>query len=359
MAKSLKQLGLRMINGEDQSLLGDAGRIGTSIVEPFYSLAMTVRNACYDRGIFATHDLGRRTISVGNITTGGTGKTPVVRWLCEQLKKRSRHPAILLRGYGGGTFSDEAQLLKDSLIQVPVQANPSRTTGAAQVLKDHPDVDVFVLDDAFQHRKVRRDFNLVLISATQPFGFGHVLPRGLLRESLRGLARADAFLITRSSLVLVERLLEIERFLSEHHPSVPVFHSDHRISKIWMPVTDEESALKSYEVERVFLTAGIGDPAAFAKLIAGFGCHVVGTYWVADHHVLTKREIILIGKQAQEANADIVLTTEKDWVKMKLQMPQASDLSVGVVKLELGFRNGDEERLLELISKKISPDADG
>ena len=218
MPSSFKQSGLRIISGENTSAIARVVRGLAGVVEPFYSAAMRVRNAAYDRGLFHAHDLGRPTISVGNITTGGTGKTPVVIWLARQLREQGRRPAILLRGYGATQQhgSDEAALLEQSLnsnstIRIPVQANPSRVRGAAEVLQKSPEVDFFLLDDAFQHRRAKRDFNLVLINATEPFGFGHVLPRGLLREPLAGLKRADAFLITRCSLASTEAVAVIDR----------------------------------------------------------------------------------------------------------------------------------------------------
>jgi len=352
MSSSFKQFGLRAISGEDKSLAAGISRCIAAVVEPFYAATMRIRNACYDRGLFASHDLDRPTISVGNITTGGTGKTPVVKWLADQLRQRGKHPAILLRGYGStdSQSSDEAQLLKDGL-KIPVMANPSRILGAAEVLRQHPEVDVFILDDAFQHRRAKRDFNLVLISATQPFGFGHVLPRGLLREPLAGLVRADAFLITRCSLVPVDAVNAIDTFLRSSYFAKPIYHCDHLHSGLWIPATNQTLPMESLAGQKVFVTAGIGDPAAFARQIESVGAVIVGTRWFEDHHAFASSEIQFLIDAAKHAGADRIITTEKDWVKIKTADP-ANGL-IAVTKLEIHFREMDGQKLIDKIEEKI------
>jgi tetraacyldisaccharide 4'-kinase len=365
MPDSLKQFGLRIITGQDHSPFASVMRGMLAIAEPFYSIAMTIRNACYDHGILITHDLGRPTISVGNITTGGTGKTPVVQWLADELRRRGHRPAILLRGYASAVTgsSDEAQLLDQSLnaeqeTAIPVQANPSRLQGAADVLRDHPQVTHFILDDGFQHRRAKRDFNLVLVSATQPFGFDHVLPRGLLREPLSGLGRADAFLITRCSLATVEALARIESFLAGHHPTTPIFHCDHVQSGLLMPSMGSTIPMESLAGQKVFVVAGIGDPTALERQIAMSGCQIVGTKWFPDHHAFTSVEVNSILEEAKLKGAALLLTTEKDWVKMKGYTVSEAVPAIGVLKLQIEFRPGDARRLLTLaLSRTTAPDA--
>jgi tetraacyldisaccharide 4'-kinase len=360
MANSLKQFGLRAISGEDRTLAGKMARVAASAVEPVYSAAMRLRNVFYDRGIFRGHDLGRPTISVGNITTGGTGKTPVVCWLAEQLRSRGRRPAILLRGYGAsdGHGSDEARLLDCALngldrSRIPVEANPSRVAGAADVLAARSDVDVFVLDDAFQHRRARRDFNLVLISATLPFGYGQVLPRGLLREPLSGLGRADAFLITRCGLVKADALAEIDRLLKDRHPQIPVYHCDHEHAGLWLPMENRGLPMDAIAGEKIFITAAIGDPESFRRQIESLGCSVVGARWFADHHAFSPNDVDALAAAAKGAGADRLVTTEKDWVKLSPLMTDRAR-AIAVVQLRVGFRERDGERLLAQVERMIT-----
>ncbi len=368
MVDSFEQFGLRVISGKDRSPFAAILRGGLRVIEPFYACAMRMRNACYDRGIFRVHDLGRPTISVGNITTGGTGKTPVVQWLATQLRSRGHRPAILLRGYGSSAAhpSDEAQLLDLALNKtevdapqspgclhpgkmtpmIPVMANPSRIEGATRVLSNHPGITHFILDDGFQHRKAKRDFNLVLISATEPFGFGHVLPRGLLREPLSGLARANAFLITRSSLVNGDTLTAIEERLKISHPNIPIFRCDHEQKSVYLPQTDETISMSGLRDRRVFLTAGIGDPLAFERQISRAGAVIAGSRWWPDHHRTTAEEITALTTAAEQAGATLLLTTAKDWVKLRSLEPR---FAVGVVHVEITFATGHEQMLLSLM----------
>src|SRR4051812_23350103 len=189
----------RVMNGTERGVAAMSLRALTSAIEPIYRGVVNARNARFDRGR-SVQRVDRPVISVGNITTGGTGKTPVVRWLADALRARGIQPAILMRGYKSapGQTSDEQELLRSQLPSVVVHANPDRVAGAQEVLRDHPDVQAFILDDGFQHRRLHRDFDLVLIDATNPFGYDRLLPRGLLREPLAGLARAHAILITRA-----------------------------------------------------------------------------------------------------------------------------------------------------------------
>jgi tetraacyldisaccharide 4'-kinase len=357
LKQSFQQFGLGVIRGTDRSITATLARGIAGAIEPFYSAAMRLRNAAYDRGFQPAHDLGRPTISVGNITTGGTGKTPVVKWLADQLRQRGRRPAILLRGYAAarGQSGDEAQTLRDSL-NLPVQENPSRVRGAAAVLQQHPETDLFILDDGFQHRRARRDFNLVLISATQPFGHGHVLPRGLLREPLSGLKRADAFLLTRCSLVSNSELLAIDQRLGSLQPRVPIFHCDHHLAGVWMPTGEQLLpgeqllAVESLVGRKVFLAAAIGDPVSFKQQVDSLGCNIVGCRWFDDHHPFNAAEMDSLAGAATAVEAELILVTEKDWVKMKALVWK---VAVGVLKLEIRFREGDAERLLGQMREKV------
>src|SRR5580658_2492398 len=176
----------QIMGGEDSSPGAIALRTAAAIAEPFYAAATDLRNRLYDWSILKTHPLGRPTVSVGNLTTGGTGKTPIVQWMTRRLLAEGHKPAILMRGYkstaNGG--SDERALLETP--QIPVIADPDRRGGAIMALRQHPGTTVFVLDDGMQHRRAARDFELVLIHAAHPWGYGHVFPRGLLRESING-----------------------------------------------------------------------------------------------------------------------------------------------------------------------------
>ena len=188
------------MSGERRGVRASVLRGTLGAAEPLYAAAVRGRNWLFDRGV-GVRRLPRPVVSVGNITAGGTGKTPVVLWLADRLRRKGRRPAVLLRGYEAeGRPQRRADAARGAARtrrarcrpRIAVGVNPNRLAGGDGVLRGRPDVDVFVLDDGFQHRKLARDFDLVLIDAAQPFGYGHVHPRGLLREPLAGLRRADA-----------------------------------------------------------------------------------------------------------------------------------------------------------------------
>jgi tetraacyldisaccharide 4'-kinase len=357
MGESSHQSILRILSGEDRSLVARLTRAATAVVEPFYAGMMSARNLGYTRGILTSTRLPHPTISVGNITTGGTGKTPVVRWLANRLREGGRRPAVLLRGYRSDAsgHSDEQQLLERGLNWanvpvIPVIANPDRVAGASRAVSVCADVDTFVLDDGFQHRRVRRDFDLVLISATDPFGFKHVLPRGLLRESLVGLRRADAVLITRWSQADDATRRAIESEITRLDSQMPIFHADHLQAGIWAPAGDQREPIESLRDQRVFVVCGIASPAAFAGQIKSLGAQVIGERFFADHHSYSLGDLEAIRAQASAAGVKRIITTEKDWVKIAaLKDLQRSQVPISVVEMNIGFVAGDEERLFERI----------
>jgi tetraacyldisaccharide 4'-kinase len=359
MVKAVQQFGLRVINGQERSLIGRAVRVGLTIAEPFYAGVMRLRNWCFDHRIRRILDLGRPTISVGNITTGGTGKTPVVLWLANAMRERGHRPAVLLRGYGStrSGVSDEQTLLAQSLndagsevlrragsevqktpASILVRANPSRVEAAKSVLLDDPSVDLFILDDGFQHRKATRTFDLVLISAVEPFGYDHVLPRGLLREPLAGLKRASAFLITHSSPA---RDSKIEAALRDINAAAPIFRADHIQATIRVASTDQRLPIAQLSGENVFVFAGIGDPESFARQLESAGCAIVAHRWFADHHPYVANDIDSLAAAAKDAGASWLLTTQKDWVKIAGVLPSPLPIPIGVVELSIAFADGD------------------
>jgi tetraacyldisaccharide 4'-kinase len=350
---------IALLNGANRSAFARIARAGLSLIEPFYAAIMRTRNALYDRTIFAAQTLPRPTISIGNLTTGGTGKTPVVHWLAERLIERGMRPAILMRGYRqrGGADSDEQRMLDDYLgDRGIVIANPDRVAGAAEAMQKQPPPDVFLLDDAFQHRRVARDFNLLLINAAEPFGFGHVLPRGLLREPIAGVRRADSILITHCSATSDDQITDIEHRIAQHNPTVPIFHCDHLHAGLHPADADSSETLFPMEDlarRRFFLFCGIGDPSSLQKQFARFGDSFAGSHFFADHHAYREQDLTMLRRAALQANADTLVTTEKDWVKVG-RLPSARD-GLPILRLELRLRFADdaEQQLLERVLQRI------
>lgn len=319
--------------------------------EPVYAGIMRVRNARYNRG-WGVRRLDRPVISVGNITTGGTGKTPVVHWLCERLRAVGHRPAVLMRGYkaAAGERGDEERLLdgllnRDGEAPVPIGAGADRLARGAEVLRERPQISVFVLDDGFQHRRLARDFELVLIDAANPFGFGHVLPRGLLREPLRGLGRADALLITRVGSMDDPGLEGIIATIRKFSPRAPILRCDHVHGAVMTPEGQRE--VHDMRDTPVFLFTGIGNPEAFARQ-AGASFRVTGQRFFGDHHAYGRVDLEGLQAEAGRSGAGALLTTEKDYVKVA-ELIREGDLPIWRTKLSLRFHGEDEKSLLETI----------
>lgn len=397
---------LRILSGEDRRFFAGALRGGLSLVEPAYSTVTRLRNHLYDRGTLASHPLPRPTISIGNITTGGTGKTPLVRWLAEQLACRSIRPAILMRGYHAPKSklprnpskrttttdpqpaspptraqSDEERMLADYLdARANVIANPDRLAGAASAMALDPAPDVFLLDDGFQHRRVRRDLDIVLIDATHPFGHGHVLPRGLLREPLSGLSRAHLLIITRANLVDPSEADRIEAELRKWNRDAPILRANHVLAGL-KPTDVPASEPPEFPIEdllrrRFFVFAGIANPDALARQLEPYRDSLAGARWFPDHHAYQPEELAEVFKTATTSGAQVIVTTEKDWVKLAslpgadrtprtnatpatptptAENPITPPDNPPILRLELAlsFEKNDDQRLIEAILPKI------
>lgn len=372
---------LRILSGEARGAGPTLARAGLRLAEPFYATAMRLRNLSFSRGWRKIHPLPLDTVSVGNLTTGGTGKTPVVRWLAERLRDAGRRPAILMRGYtvGEATVSDEQLMLEEQLHRgshrrVIVHANPDRVAGAQAVVRHDPDADLFILDDGFQHRRAGRDFDLVLVNATNPFGYGHVLPRGLLREPLSGLKRADAVLITRSDQIEDLARGLIKQTIRRYNPDVPIYCARHALTGVLMD-NDAEMTLRrdapalrlqgtrspqaqpseafadlgKLATPNVFAFAGIGDPTGLSAQLRQFAPRFAGEHWFGDHHAYSKVDLLMLDTKARDAGANLLLTTEKDWAKIRHLDRTAMTTPIGRVAMAIRFMEDDEARLLEQV----------
>jgi tetraacyldisaccharide 4'-kinase len=344
-------------SGSETGPRATALRAGLGVAEPFYSAASRLRNWLFDAGIRKVHRLPVPVVSIGNITTGGTGKTPMVRWLAEQLRGAGHRPAILSRGYRaqGAGLGDELTMLDRQLnggTQAPIflRANPDRVAGGQTLLAEHPEVDFLVLDDAFQHRRIARDLDIVLISAASPFGFGHVLPRGLLREPLTGLRRAGAIVITHADQFSGEDLAGIETQIRRHAPTVPIYRASHE--QFGLREAGTGHSMEELVRRRYFVFGGIANPQNFAEQLAHFA-PPAGYRWFPDHHAYTANDLQSLEQTARAVGAEILVTTEKDWAKIE-PLPSRIGLRVWRVQMEIRFADDHEQRLLRQVSA-LSP----
>jgi tetraacyldisaccharide 4'-kinase len=354
----------RVMSGAEPGARAALLRAGLSIAEPFSATTARVRNRLYDAGLLRTHRLPVPVVSVGNLTTGGTGKTPVVRWLAESLRSEGRRVAIISRGYRAaapGQLGDEQLMLARQLNapgrgpDVLIGAHPDRVAAAKAALRDNPGIDVVLLDDGFQHRRLARNFDLVLVSAANPFGYGRVLPRGLLREPLSGLRRASAVLLTHADQAGEAERMSIERVIRQHAGDVPIYHAVHAPAGFHREADGggvRHGDLADLRGRRWFAFCGIGSPRTFLEPLERAGGEAVGRRVFGDHHAYSPDDWAVLVSEAKSAGADVLVTTEKDWVKVApLYAAAAPDhrLPVWRADVAIRFREGDESALLDRI----------
>lgn len=312
--------------------MGHVTRSGLACVEPFYKAALACRNAAFQARLRTIHRLPKPVISVGNLTVGGTGKTPMVIELAQRLRRAGHHPAVLLRGYkADSSGSDEANVyIKELGDATPVEADPDRVAAARRVMATAPETDVFLLDDGFQHRRVHRDLDLLLIDATEPFGLGHVLPRGRLREPIHHLRRAHCVIVTRCDQCSDAQLQSIDHQIQQISPQLPIVHAAFQ----WTGLRDalgREHPLETLLNARVIGVCGIGNPRAFEQNLRRHAGFVVAQHALADHHHYTGDQIRCFLDEAMALRANAIVMTEKDWVKWQPLLGQ-SPLSTAVFR---------------------------
>ncbi|MDE0959636.1 MAG: tetraacyldisaccharide 4'-kinase [Planctomycetota bacterium] len=253
-------------------------------------------------------------ISIGNITVGGTGKTPLTEAIARHWLGRGGHPGIVSRGYrGGADGNDEHRMLVRSLPGVPHQQHRCRHTAGLQLLAAHPELDLILVDDGFQHRRLHRDLDLVLIDARRPLAGGHCLPLGRLREPWHHLARADHLILTR-----VERCQGIELantigFLRQWFPSRPRTLASTEVAE----VRSLGSAAIPPAGSRVVGFCGIGDPNSFQQTLTDHGWNLIGLESFRDHHRYRRSDLARLNRRAGQQGAVALVCTAKDAVKIE------------------------------------------
>jgi len=307
-----------LVSNRTTGPLASVARAGLATLSVGYRGVMGIRNALFDLGWRKPQRASVPVISVGNVTTGGTGKTPIVALIVQMLQQRGFQPAIISRGYGSvdGQPNDEKRVLERLCPTVPHEQNRSRHIAAEKVTQLKT-IDVIVMDDGFQHRQFHRNLDLVLIDATSPFGYDWLLPRGFLREPLLSLKRADAILITRSDMVSEKRLAEIidtvRRVASCPHERI--CRIDFRATEL-INRAGQRWPLSHYSETPVMLVSGIGNPDAFEDTCRRCGLKIVGTHWFPDHHHYLPEDLESIEGRRKKLGGAKVITTLKDLVKL-------------------------------------------
>lgn len=303
-----------LLSGRRRGLTAATLRAGLLPASWLYRAVIAVRNAWYNRWSLPVW-LEVPVISVGNLTVGGTGKTPMSIGLCRRLLERGLKPAVLSRGYRADEEgrADELMLIARLCPKAVAVGNPDRAAAGRLAIEEYS-AQVAILDDGFQHRRLGRDLDIVLIDALAPWGLGHLLPRGLLREPVHNLRRADAVIVTRCDQADAGALEQIEARVHRIKPELPILRSAHRPAG-WVDLDGREAALP--DGARVGCFAGIARPEAFAHTLTDLGHSPAATYWWPDHHVYTADDHGELLAWARDARLDALITTEKDAVKLR------------------------------------------
>ncbi len=340
-------------------------RGGLRLAETPYAWAVRWRNHRYDSGAATVRRLDVPVISVGNLTTGGTGKTPLVFWLAQWFRDRAVPVAVVSRGYraprsgpggnhGDQAENDEARELAARLPDVPHLQNPDRVAAARQAICQFQ-CRAIILDDAFQHRRIDRDLDIVLLDALEPLGFGHLLPRGLLREPVEGLRRADLIALARADCLEPRRREELRRQIAQIASQAAWLEMMPQ-PRALLSSTGATEPIESFRARPVAAFCGIGNPAGFRHTLASCGYRVAGFREFPDHHAYTPRDLAALARWAGEIGAMAVLCTQKDLVK--LHVDRLGDLPLRAVAIDLEILAGREileARLDALVTKSVSP----
>jgi tetraacyldisaccharide 4'-kinase len=365
-----------LVNGQ-RGIAPAICRLGLRAASVPYGGVVWLRNRLYDHGYARVYRAPASVVSVGNLTLGGTGKTPCVEYLARHFVQQGRQVAILSRGYGGtnerasmgepgcvsarsacekAVKNDEALVLDQNLPNVPHLQGPDRVTLAARTVEDFGS-EVLVLDDGFQHRRLARDLDLVLLDATDPWGLGYLFPRGGLRESPWELRRASAVILTRCNQVEEVKRGRIREAVARVAPQAPIFETTHR------PVDLINSDGKTTSMGRlsgrtVAAFCGIGNPEAFRQTLIGLGANLVAWRTWDDHHRYSPSDLDDLEKWAEHQSSEcLIVTTQKDLVK--IPRTQLGGKELWAIRICFHFESGEKEfqemldKALEVKSRRV------
>jgi len=318
-----------------------------------YSGVSRLRAGLYEAGILPNKRLDGTVISVGNLTVGGTGKTPMVLWIAEKLIAEGHHPAILTRGYKGGrqvdthgvALSDEVALLHgrlDGKAQLGVGKNRYQS---GKTLAQHG-ARWFILDDGFQHLKLARDVDIVLLDSSDPFGGGRLLPAGRLREPRAALERADIVVITRSDHAPAVETL-IRRFTT-----APIFYAWTDLAQVLRAPAMDIELPPGCEGLKFFAFCGIGNPPAFFDDLQRWKFLLAGQRSFPDHHRYSTADTAQLELAAINAGADALICTEKDLFNLRDAFPLALPVYVCRIRLVLPDAEGFWRTILTMIERR-------
>ena len=336
---------IALISGQKRGLLAGAARLLLALQAILYRAALAIGSAMCHLPRYVKR-VPCSVISVGNLTIGGTGKTPMVAYLARLAAALDRRPLIVSRGYGArpGRLNEEARELERLVPGVPHVQNADRYRAIVDWRTRHA-CDLVILDDGFQHRRLARDLDIVLVDALRPFGFGRVLPRGLLREPLSALRRADVIVVTRAELVAAAELARLKRDLEPRlRPGTPILVAEHRPTALVM-LDGSRRPPESLRGQNVAAACAIGNPEAFRLTVEHLGARVALFETFRDHHPYAPADLAGLIEAARTAGAKTLVTTGKDsvkWLPLMEGQAAAPSVEIGALEVEMALVEGED-----------------
>jgi len=333
-----------------------------STIKPFlqilswpYRLFTTLKRSFYEGGVFKKHHLSVPVISIGNLTVGGTGKTPLVKFLVEALQKKGIRAVILMRGYMGegadsrSEKSDEATMLRSAFPDIPVLVGANRVKNAQAFLVRNK-ANVFLLDDGFQHQRLSRDIDIIVVDTTNPWGNGFLLPRGTLRESKNALKKVPIFVLTKTDLGR-ENVREIYNDLISRNPKALIVEAIHKPVSFTDERTGGSIDLGIISKKQICAICSIGNPDSFIQTLTGLGANIDAQFMFIDHYVYTQKDIARVAQSCRDQKISTIVTTEKDVVKLK-QFWKIFPFDTQILSLKIQIMiTEEEEPFLERIDR--------
>ena len=339
---------LQLLQGQRRGFWPTLLRGGLWWLSLGYGLLIRLRNWAYDHGWCRSHRAAVPVVSVGNLSVGGTGKTPFVEYLARFYRDRQRLVAILSRGYGAGphtrqSSNDEAQLLADNLPDVPHLQGADRVALAA-IAVEECESEILLLDDGFQHRRLARDLDIVLVDATAPLD--HLLPRGLLREPPSSLRRADALVLTRCDQS--QQVPALRHRLERLAAGKPIAECIH--APVYLFNTTTEQPLAALQGRPVAAFGGVGHPEAFRRTLIDLGANLQDFRIYPDHYAYSRDDVNDLAHWAASQPPETwLVTTQKDFVKLRID--QLGGRPLWALRVQIQFRDGQEH--LEALLNRV------
>lgn len=327
-----------------------------------YLTGYLIRKSFYCLGLIKPKKLSSKVISVGNITVGGSGKTPFVLYLAKKLQDKEINFAILTRGYKRISketmelkknsspeikweqVGDEPYLLSNHLPEIPIIVDKDRFHSGT-IAQDKYKADFLLLDDGFQHWRLKRDLDIVIVDSSIDLGKEKLLPAGRLREPLSSLKRADLFILTRVDQS--EYKDKMKKLLQRYNPQAPIVESILQTSSIQNLKDKTEIDLSQFKGKKGLAFCGIGNPFSFERTLKSLGLEILNAFFFLDHYIYTRKDLLSFQEEARKSGAEYLITTEKD----SIRLPDTGELTIPllVVKVELIIISG-EENLWELLN---------